>query len=322
MKRLVDVTNLSKKRWLEERRKGVGASDAAAICGLSKKRGPIHVFLEKTDRAPEDFKSEAASWGHRFEQAIAEEFSERTGFPIKRETHMLQHSEHEWMLCNLDFWTQPDDLDGLWVPLEIKNLNAYVKPDWEDQCPDWVEIQVQHQIAITESPRGYVMACVGGQAGFPYLIDRNDDAIECIIRLEHSFWFDHVITDTPPPFEENDSDILKALYPQASDATIPLDDELEALCFQHEEWRQKIKAAEVERNKAANKLKGALKDAELAENDVFKVRWGNVTTNKFDSKAFKADHKELYDRYSVRARHRTFSVKEKKQKETKQREDL
>lgn len=50
-KEFVQTDNLSYKEWLQYRRMGIGGSDIAAICGLSKWRSSMHVYLEKLGEA-------------------------------------------------------------------------------------------------------------------------------------------------------------------------------------------------------------------------------------------------------------------------------
>lgn len=42
--------------------------------------------------------------------------------------------------------------------------------------------------------------------------------------------------------------------------------------------------------------------------DVFKIRWTRVTSNRFDSKAFKATHADLYAQYTKQTESRRFSI--------------
>lgn len=42
--------------------------------------------------------------------------------------------------------------------------------------------------------------------------------------------------------------------------------------------------------------------------DVFKVRWAKMTSNRFDSAAFKAKYGELYDQFTKPVESRRFSV--------------
>lgn len=42
--------------------------------------------------------------------------------------------------------------------------------------------------------------------------------------------------------------------------------------------------------------------------DVFKIRWTPVTSNRFDTKSFKATHEALYDQYTKQTTTRRFSI--------------
>lgn len=42
--------------------------------------------------------------------------------------------------------------------------------------------------------------------------------------------------------------------------------------------------------------------------DVFKVRWTSFTSTRFDSKAFKATHADLYNQYTKPVQTRRFSI--------------
>lgn len=79
------MTNtLDRQAWLEERRKGIGGSDVAAVLGLNPYRTPIDLWKDKTGRAEETPQSESAYWGSTLEEIVAKEFSARTGMKIQR----------------------------------------------------------------------------------------------------------------------------------------------------------------------------------------------------------------------------------------------
>jgi predicted phage-related endonuclease len=59
-KEFVQTDALSYSDWLQYRRNGIGGSDLAAICGISKYKTLLNVYLEKLGEAPEDTMSEAA----------------------------------------------------------------------------------------------------------------------------------------------------------------------------------------------------------------------------------------------------------------------
>lgn len=76
--------------------------------------------------------------------------------------------------------------------------------------------------------------------------------------------------------------------------------ELEALIAESQAEAESIK----------DELKQELieRDTEELAVDVFKVRYKKVTSNRFDTTAFKATHKELYDQYVKKSETRRFSI--------------
>ena len=38
--------------WLDCRRQGVGGSDAAVVCGVSRYKSPVELWMEKTGQLP------------------------------------------------------------------------------------------------------------------------------------------------------------------------------------------------------------------------------------------------------------------------------
>ncbi|MEO3946205.1 YqaJ viral recombinase family protein [Gorillibacterium sp. CAU 1737] len=58
---LVETERLSYDQWLNYRRGGIGGSDIAAICGLSKWRTPIHVYAP---RASLDRLNSSINWSN------------------------------------------------------------------------------------------------------------------------------------------------------------------------------------------------------------------------------------------------------------------
>ena len=42
-----DTRNISREKWLELRRNGIGGSEASAIMGLNPYSSPLHVYMDK-----------------------------------------------------------------------------------------------------------------------------------------------------------------------------------------------------------------------------------------------------------------------------------
>lgn len=64
--------------------------------------------------------------------------------------------------------------------------------------------------------------------------------------------------------------------------------------------RSMIKELEAEAEALTDKLKAAMveRGEETLQGDGWKASWKNVNSSRFDSKAFKADHADLYGQYS------------------------
>jgi predicted phage-related endonuclease len=100
---LVETTNLSSTEWLLYRRKGIGGSDVAAICGISKWKRPIHVYLDKIGDLPESELGEPAEWGTRLESLIADKFaSEHPEWAVTKKDMIYSHPRYERALGNID----------------------------------------------------------------------------------------------------------------------------------------------------------------------------------------------------------------------------
>ena len=53
--------------WLDCRRQGIGGSDAAVVCGVSRYKSPVGTLMEKTGQLPAQEAGEAAYWGNQLE---------------------------------------------------------------------------------------------------------------------------------------------------------------------------------------------------------------------------------------------------------------
>src|SRR5690606_16478471 len=109
--RLVSTKGMERDDWLAVRKRGIGASDAAAAVGLSPYQSPLELWLIKTGRDAQLPKLDADNdnsplyWGNVLEPIVAKHYSKRTGNSVRRVNAVLQHSDPDktWMLANLDY---------------------------------------------------------------------------------------------------------------------------------------------------------------------------------------------------------------------------
>lgn len=215
--KLVRTGELSRDDWLAVRRTGIGGSDAAAAVGLNPYMSPLELWLDKTGRAdglprpdPDDTTS-PTYWGTLLEPIVAASYTKQTGNRVRRVNAVLRHPSIPWMLANID-----REIVG--VPtvqiLECKTAGEHGSRLWRDGVPDYVTIQVQHQLAVTGKSAAHVAVLLCGQALEVHRIDRDDALIGRLIELEARFW-QFVETDTPPPADGSESAdrALRHLYP-------------------------------------------------------------------------------------------------------------
>lgn len=305
---LARTLNMDRESWLEIRRKGIGGSDAAAIAGLSKYKSPVAVYLEKTGQLEQEEPGEAAYWGNVLEDIVAKEFAARTGLKVKRRNAILQHPEYPFMLANID-----RELVGQKVGLECKTASAYLKDLWEgDEVPMQYLLQCQHYMAVTGYQAWYIAVLIGGNTFVHKRIERDDELIEQLIAIEKDFWENHVLPRVPPMLDgsEASGELLKKMHPVADKGTeteLPL--EADELLEQLDAAKEEAKAASERVSEIENRLKAMLGDHEAGLARHYQVTWKNVTSRRIDSKALKAEHPDIYEKFAKQSISRRFSVK-------------
>lgn len=229
--RLVKTQTLSRDEWLDVRKRGIGGSDAGAAVGLNPYKSRLALWLEKTGRDagmpridPHD-DSHPAYWGNLLEPIVAAHYSRRTGHKVRRVNAVLQHPDHPWMLANLD-------REVVGTPdvqiLECKTTGINGARLWKDGVPDYVQLQVMHQLAVTGKQAADVAVLIGGQELQIHRIERDEAVIEQLIDLERQFWY-FVEADRAPPADGSDSaeQALRCLFPQDSGQVLDLSQDLE-----------------------------------------------------------------------------------------------
>ena len=270
--RLVSTKGLSRDAWLKVRKQGIGSSDAAAALGMNPYQSQLELWVVKTGRdvglpkPDSDDPTSPVYWGHILEPIVAEQYSQQTGRKVRRVNAVLQHPapDKHWMLANLDYSVVAHEEVQI---LECKTAGEFGSRLWKDGVPDYIQCQVQHQLAVTGKQAADVCVLLCGQALKIYRIERNEELIEALIVLERQFW-GYVETDTPPPVDGTDSAdrALRHLYPvdqgeildfsqskelsDAFDELLAIRSEMEALKSNESHLKQRIQSQMGEASKA------------------------------------------------------------------------
>ena len=215
--KLVKTQELSRDNWLAVRRTGIGGSDAAAAVGLNPYMSALELWLDKTGRAeglPRPDPADTTSptyFGTLLEPIVAAVYTRQTGNKVRKVNAVLRHSTIPWMLANID----REIIGARDVQiLECKTAGQFGARLWQDGVPEYVQIQVQHQLAVTGKTAAHVAVLLCGQALEVHRIERDDALIGRLVELEALFW-QFVESDTPPPADGSESAdrALRHLYP-------------------------------------------------------------------------------------------------------------
>jgi putative phage-type endonuclease len=228
--KLIKTNELNREQWLDVRRRGIGSSDAAAAVGLNPYKSQLELWMEKTGRSemlpqidPND-ESSPMYWGTLLEPIVAAHYTKRSGNRVRRINAVLQHPSEPWMLANID--REVIGASDVQI-LECKTAGINGARLWKDGVPEYVQLQVMHQLAVTGKQAADVAVLIGGQELRIHRIERDEELIQRLVELERRFWA-YVEEDRQPPADGSDSaDLaLRCLYPQDSGAVIDLSQDL------------------------------------------------------------------------------------------------
>jgi putative phage-type endonuclease len=266
----------ARAEWLDWRREGIGASDVAAILGISPWSSPWSVWAEKVGLLDGDDESEAMEFGRWAELMVAPWFEERTGCTVAGAQTQVEHRDHEWRRCTVDgFVVESDvvvtDLDlglvdwpgeheGVLGLCQIKTTGPGRR--WEE-LPAHIQAQEQWEMHVTGLDHVWLPVLHGRRLEV-YELDRDQDDIDLIVARVTEFRERHVLAGEPPELDGHDATLraLATIYPTHTPGeTVSIDHVAGALTMLAEAKRAR-KAAEEEESASAAILRWALKGAE------------------------------------------------------------
>lgn len=299
------------------RRKYLGSSDTPVIMNLSPfKNTAKDIFWSKVAELPDDDAPDYMSVGNWLEGPILQWAAGELSVKITTKPKDLFHvkdggifaANHDSLIIGKD-----ESIEGKYANGEM--AQAYGEP-FTDQVPDYIIVQVQHQMYVSDLSKVYVALATPSYYGIDrrlYVVPRNEQIIETIVDYGVKWWEKHVVTKTPPDGDDvPPMYVLKALERRAG-AQIRLPDEAIAWADRRTELKGQIKSLNAEVGAFDAKLIHALGDAEvgLLPNDKRKITYHQYESNRFDTKRFKLEHPELSPDYTNKSSYRTLYVKKK-----------
>lgn len=306
MKKLVSTLNLDKKEWLKYRKKGIGGSDAGAVCGLNPYRTAMQVYNDKISDTIEEIDNEAMRQGREFEDYVARRFMEATGKKVRRANSMYYSEAYPFMLADVDRMVVGEN-----AGLECKTASPFMAEHWKDgKIPLSYQIQCYHYMSVCGADAWYIAVLIYGREFKYYRLERDEEMLADLVRIEQDFWENHVqkrILPEPDGSKLADS-VIADYFKRSMAGSIPLkgfDDKLK----RREELKGNIERMETEKKKIEQELKIYMGEAERAENESYRVSWKSVSSSRIDEPRLKEEQPEVYAKYQKTIQSRRLMVK-------------
>jgi putative phage-type endonuclease len=253
------VVEFDRDLWLETRRSAIGASDVAAILGVSPWSSSWDVWAEKTGRLEPWSGNEATRLGQYFEAAILDYADCEFGEIIRGERFVHDSLP---IAATLDARIVASNR-----PIEAKTsgLAGPTYGDWgspgTDEVPDYYLCQVHTQLLVTEADLGYLLALLPGRGIVQYEIHRREKLQKQLGEVLARWWDRHIVGDIEPSREKASLEIVKRLK-RVPKKTVVLSSEDMRMAAQWVIAKENEKSIEKDRKKLEAELLASLGDAE------------------------------------------------------------
>jgi putative phage-type endonuclease len=257
--------------WHIRRLETIGASEAAAVAGLSRWSSPIQVWERKVERIIPDEGTTRLRlrMGNLVEPILATIYAEETGRHVDRRNRWRTSKAWPWAHAEIDGISYPVDAAGV-IPadrrlLELKTadmIRGFGDPeDGAEALPMEYRLQVQHALAVTGLERADVYVVIGyGRQTLLYTLEREPRTIAALAKVEADF-MERVRLRIPPEIDGTDAyrEYLARRYPIADEPIVrPATPEEELLVAAVEVAVAETKRAEVAEAKAKNLVRAAI----------------------------------------------------------------
>lgn len=272
-----DVRELTHDQWLENRKSGIGGSDAGAIMGVNPYRGAYGVWADKLGKTDPVEDNEALRQGRDFEDYVARRFAEKTGLRVRREYGMLRSDAWPWMVANID-----RRIIGERAGLECKtSRDVHMKRYKNGEYPMEYYCQCLHYLAVTGWDKWYLAVLVYGTDMLVFEINRADveDDMGALIKAEDSFWHEYVLPGKQPLPDglESTTKALGAVWAASEPETaIDADDVADALLTRLRALRHNRKVLDDHITETENMVKARMQEVEVLRGTGAMATWRGV----------------------------------------------
>lgn len=242
------------KEWHKRRRSFVGASEVAAILGLSPYAGPFDVWARKKGVVEPFEGNEATRLGQTLESSILDHAEGVLG-KLDRDVEVVNETRCGIVRATLDGISHDQHV----VECKTAGLLSGTAANWGEagkvesstQVPENYWIQVQIQLAVADCESGSIFALLPRRGICRFEIQRNDEVCDAMLSRVNEWWSKHVVGDVEPSLFGASMDVLKAIPRNEPDVVFDSDvqklaDEYRAAAIEEKRFRSRKQSIQTE----------------------------------------------------------------------------
>ena len=314
-----------REAWLAARREGIGGSEVGALVGVNEHETPFSVYNAKKAEEGKDLSGVAAvKWGHRFEDAVAQEAAEIIGLVSRFAGGLWADRERPHLRVTPDrFVTKPRAWKALGV---IECKTAGDDDEWESgsitaggqgtgRAPLSYQAQLQWQLGILGLRKGWLACYISNQARDFYVVEVDFDPEWFGEMADEAdrFWVTNILGDEPPMHDlrhPKTEELLKQLHPVVVKPSVDLPEDAAEWLADYQRAKVAAEKANADLDATKNFFRMWTGDAGagyLGDHKI--VSYPAVTTSRIDVEALKRDYPEVAAKVTERSTHRRLTIR-------------
>jgi len=246
---------------LGDRRTYLGATDIAAIVGVSPWRAAIDVWREKTGLAGDVEMNERMAWGQRLEDAICDGYTAETGRRLARRAGVA-HKWHPFIIGHPDRLVVGEP--GVFEAKSAMTRRGYGEAG-TDAVPPHVRVQVTVYMGLTGRDWCDVALLTSTSRLDIYRVDYDRELYDALIEAAARFWQENVVAGVEPEPDGSESyrRHLAEKFPHSQDIELIATAEQSLLVDELRAAGEAKAAAEVHEREVENRIRALMAEASV-----------------------------------------------------------
>jgi putative phage-type endonuclease len=281
----------------------LGASDAAAVLGLSPYTTPFSVWASKVEPEAERVTSNAMKRGTYLESGVMRWTADELGAEIENGVPLDEPGlvgPAPWLSVRPDGVLHYADKSPELAEIKTSRASNIWGAAGTDQVPEHYLVQVMMQFACVPVERARIGAYLTSDDELRiYDIVRDDELIVSLLDKLDAWWYKHCDPHGPriaPPLDASEASTvwLKRTFPKDHAPIREADQEEVKLALEYKRLAADLAALQTKADTVKAQLQGIIGDAEGITTPYGKVTWKLQSgATRLDTKALEAAHPDI-----------------------------